>query len=91
MAALDKVVTGQVTLGVARVKIVSARKERDGVEVTKFGSQFLFLGCSTVTAVNGHLFAGACGTSKIYPTSDELWGITAAGDETISFLEIFPR
>ena len=91
MAALDKIATGQVTITTAATQIVAARKERDGVELSKLGSQNLFLGCSTVTAATGHLFAGTCGTTKIYPTSDAIYGITASGEEVVSFLEIYPR
>ena len=90
MAAIDRISVGQKTLTSTATLIVSARKDREGVELTKLGQRDAYLGCANVTTTNGHLFAGDCGTTRIYPTTDAIYGVVASGDLVITYLEIFP-
>ena len=89
MSALDRIATGQATLSATRVQVVAKRKDREGLMLTKHGSQDAYLGCSNVTTTNGSLFAGSCGTYLILPTTDEVYGVVSTGELVISYLEIF--
>ena len=89
--ALDRINTGQRTVTATATLIVDKRVNREGVELTKLGTQDLYVAsCGNVTTSTGHLFAGACGTSRIYPTTDQIYGVVAAGGIVVTYLEIYP-
>lgn len=87
--AIDRIVTGQVTVTGTAAQVVDKRRNRRGVMFIKRGSEDLFLGCANVTTSNGLLFAGACGAFVTLPTTDEVWAISASGSIVVTYVESY--
>lgn len=85
---IDRIATGQKTVTSTATEIVPSRLGRAGIKITKIGSQDLYIGCSNVTTTNGELIAGGCGAYLVLPTTDAVYGIVAAGDIRVSYVEI---
>jgi hypothetical protein len=77
--------TGQVSVTNAATQIIAGNGNREGVIITNTGSVTVFLGEQAVTASTGH--ALPAGTAITLTCASPVYGITATGTSTVTFLE----
>lgn len=88
MCIPSKLSSGSVQLNSSTAtQIVAARGSRKRLRLA-FGSGPIYVGDSAVTVSNGYPLGGDLREAEI-ETSDSLYGISASGTPTISFLETY--
>lgn len=81
--------TGQVSVASTDTVVVASRAGRAAVNVVNHGTTDVFLGATGVSITTGVLLAGVVGANITVPTSGAVYGITAGGTQTVSFMEVF--
>jgi hypothetical protein len=80
-------ITADTTAG--GVVLAAARATRRSVTIVNLGLTDVYLGAGTVTAANGFLLAGVRGAAVTLDTTAAVKGVTAAGSQAVSVLEIY--
>jgi hypothetical protein len=83
----NTIATAQVSIADSATQIVPARTSRRSVIIVNHGTTDVFLGNSGVTIANGLLLTGTPGVSIALQTTAAVYGIVAAGTQTISYQE----
>jgi hypothetical protein len=81
--------TGQVSITTTATSIAAARTTRRAIMVINHGTTEVFLGASGVTTTTGIKLENVDGASISLPIVGALFGIVAAGTQTVSFIEVF--
>lgn len=81
--------TAQVSVAATATLVCAARADRSSVTVESHGGADVFIGDANVTTSSGALVPGAAGASITLPTTAAIYGIVAAGTQTVSVIETF--
>jgi hypothetical protein len=79
---------GQASIGTTQVLIASAYSGRLGLLIVQHGTVDVYLGTTGVTSSTGVLLPGIKGAAISIPTTAAVYGITASGSQTISWMEL---
>jgi hypothetical protein len=79
--------TNQVSVGATATLIVAANASRSGLQITNIGNSDVYIGESNVTPSTGHLLPTGKGNTVSFSNTTAVYGVTAGGSETVSFLE----
>lgn len=81
---------GQVSVTNVATLVVAARATRGAVVITNMGTTAVYLGpTNAVTAATGEFLAGVVGASKTLSWVGDVYGIVAAGSQTVSYGEYY--
>lgn len=84
------IVTNQVSVGASATLICANRNARMALTIVNNGSTAVYLGADTnVLTTTGVLLPGTVGASFTFDGSAAVWGITAGGSVTVSYVETF--
>jgi hypothetical protein len=83
------IATGQVSVASTATLIVAARAGRKEATIVNNSTTAVFLGASSVTPSSGLLLAGVVGEGITITGGAAIYGITATGSETVSYLEVY--
>lgn len=78
---------GQVSITTTATLIAAANNSRMRLLVTNLGTTTLYIGGSGVTSTTGHVLQGIAGYPMALRTTAAVYGITASGSQSISYLE----
>lgn len=90
LGSAGNLATGQVVIGNTSTLIAAARTGRQSLTVENHGGVPVFLGSAGVTVSTGIFLSPAAGAQKTFDFSGALYGVTAAGNQTVSEFELFP-
>lgn len=81
--------TQQVTVGPTATLIVAINFSRHAILITNLGTTDIWIGDSpAVTPSTGQLLLGLKGAAISIPTNGPVYGITAGGNQAVSFTDI---
>jgi hypothetical protein len=83
------IATAQVSVGTTATQIAALRAGRGSVTIENEGTTAVRIGIAGVTTGNGFLLPGVVGASLTLQTTAAVFGIVAAGTQTVSVLETF--
>lgn len=69
--------------------IAALRAGRNAITIINGGSTAVYIGVSGVSTTTGALLPGVAGAALTIPTTAAVYGITASGTQTVSFLETY--
>jgi hypothetical protein len=85
----NNLATNQVSVGATATLIVAARTGRKNVTIFQEGSVLVRVGASGVTTATGVPLVGVQGSNIIIEGGQAIYGIVAAGTQTVSFMEVY--
>jgi hypothetical protein len=81
--------TNQISVGAVATLIVAQNTGRKTVVITNLGTTAVYLGANSgVTSSTGQILPGVVGASISIPQTGPVWGITAGGSQSVSFLDV---
>ena len=85
----SNIAAGQVSVASTATMIVAARTGRKEVTIVNNSTTAVYLGVSSVTSSSGLLLAGVVGEGITITGGAAIYGATATGSETVSYLEVY--
>lgn len=89
IASPNNLATSQVSVGMTATLIAASRAGRLGIIIENLGAVDIYIGNSGVTITTGALLRGVAGTAMSFLFNGAIYGIVAAGTQSVSIAEVY--